>query len=315
MVSRYDVDNDNDDGLSIDLARAIIGNFPPPRRREILVTGSSMTIYSGGCRHDKPAVCCSRRLEGSCVEVNPSLTSATAELYRPDADHGVQQSRAPGILCVWVRNLNPSEGSLRKMDDNSKQTVPERRCQQFFTRRVGVKWYRVSNGQVQRQIFSSLKQDALKLIASPSWRSRKWIVNASRSRELSLASLFLSASQNCQKEVLASRVSPGITIFHCRDIKREWIWHKQEITATSLHRSRLIFDVPTFLAMTSRAQPRGDPMKSNRRANPLQTTSRVAPERLVLENDVATSRSNWPAELRSGRQGPTITILLIADHT
>ena len=26
------------------------------------------------------------------------------------------------------------------MDDNSKQTVPERRCQQFFTRRVGVKW-------------------------------------------------------------------------------------------------------------------------------------------------------------------------------
>ncbi|KAL0115812.1 hypothetical protein PUN28_010987 [Cardiocondyla obscurior] len=27
----YD-DNDNDDGLSIDLAQAIIGNFPPPRR-------------------------------------------------------------------------------------------------------------------------------------------------------------------------------------------------------------------------------------------------------------------------------------------
>jgi len=71
-------------------------------RREILVTASSMTIYSGGCRHDKPAVCCSRRLVGSCVEVNPSLT-ATAELYRPDADHGVQQSRAPRILCVWVR--------------------------------------------------------------------------------------------------------------------------------------------------------------------------------------------------------------------
>jgi len=76
---------------------------------------------------------------------------------------------------------------------------------------------------------------------------------------------------------------------------------------------RLIFDVPTFLAMTSRAQPRGDPMKSNRRANPLQTTSRVVPGWLVLENDVATSRSNWPAELRSGRQGSTITILLIAD--
>ncbi|KYM82252.1 hypothetical protein ALC53_07252 [Atta colombica] len=97
------------------------------------------------------------------------------------------------------------------------------------------------------------------------------------------------------------------------DIKREWIWHKQEIPATSLHRPALIFDVPTFLAMTSRAQPRGDPMKSNRRANPLQTTSRVVPGWLVLENDVATSRSNWPVELRSGRQGSTITILLIAD--
>lgn len=42
---------------------------------------------------------------------------------------------------------------------------------------------------------------------------------------------------------------------------------------------------------------------------------RVVPGRLVLENDGATSRSNWPAELRSGRQGPTMTILLIADRT
>jgi len=67
---------------------------------------------------------------------------------------------------------------------------------------------------------------------------------------------------------------------------------------------RPIFDVPTFLVMTSRAQPRGDPMKSNRRANPLQATPRVVPGRLVLENDGATSRSNWPAELRSGRQEP-----------
>ncbi|EGI66569.1 hypothetical protein G5I_04901 [Acromyrmex echinatior] len=37
MVSRYDDDNDNDDGLSIDLARAIIGNFPPPRRHKARV--------------------------------------------------------------------------------------------------------------------------------------------------------------------------------------------------------------------------------------------------------------------------------------
>lgn len=73
-------------------------------RREISATGTTVTIYSGGCRRDKPRVCCSRRLAvGSCVEVNPSLTSATAELYRPDAERGAQQSRAPGILCVWVR--------------------------------------------------------------------------------------------------------------------------------------------------------------------------------------------------------------------
>lgn len=70
-------------------------------RREISATGSTVTIYSGGCRRDKPGVCRSCRLVGTCVEVNPSLTSV--ELYRPDAEHGAQQSRAPGILCVWVR--------------------------------------------------------------------------------------------------------------------------------------------------------------------------------------------------------------------
>lgn len=65
---------------------------------------------------------------------------------------------------------------------------------------------------------------------------------------------------------------------------------------------RPIFDVPAFLAMTSRAQAaRGerDPMKSNRRANPLQATWRVVPGMArALENDGA--MSNWPAELRAG---------------
>jgi len=106
------------------------------------------------------------------------------------------------------------------------------------------------------------------------------------------------------------------------------IWHKYALSQTKRYgygtnkrAPRHPFIVPPDLrrpdlplAMTSRAQ-RGDPMKSNRRANPLQATLRVVPGRLVLENDGATSWSNWPAELRSGRQEPTMTILLIADRT
>lgn len=63
---------------------------------------------------------------------------------------------------------------------------------------------------------------------------------------------------------------------------------------------RPIFDVPTtFLAMTSRAESHEEVglMKSNRRANSLQATLRVAGTALVLENDGAPSLSNWPVEL------------------
>lgn len=74
-----------------------------------------------------------------------------------------------------------------------------------------------------------------------------------------------------------------------------------------------IFDVPSFLTMTSRVQPRGDSMKSNRRANPLQATLRVMSARRILENDDATSLSNWPVELAPNRQEP-MTILLSTDR-
>lgn len=85
------------------------------------------------------------------------------------------------------------------------------------------------------------------------------------------------------------------------DIKREWIWHKQESAATSLHRSARSSTFRPSWRWHLGLSRWGEPMKSNRRANPLQATPRVVPGRLVLENDGATSRSNWPAELRLGQ--------------
>lgn len=114
-----------------------------------------------------------------------------------------------------MRNLSPSEGSLRKMDDNSKQTVPERRRQQFFTRRV--KRYRVSNRRVQRKIFSSLEQDALELVVVALNGSLMSRVRASSRSRLYFCPLRKIARR---KSPLASRVSPGITIFHCQGISR-----------------------------------------------------------------------------------------------
>ena len=81
----------------------------------------------------------------------------------------------------------------------------------------------VSRGQVSSVKWASPKTNIL-IAEAGCVETRhcrpQWIVNASHSRELSLASLFLFASQNCQKEVLASHISPGITIFHCQGISR-----------------------------------------------------------------------------------------------
>jgi len=119
-------------------------------------------------------------------------------------------SRLAGAQCQSFKRLYA--GSLRKMDDNSKQTVPERRRQQFFTRRVGVKRYRMSNGRVRRQIFSPLEQDASDALGG----SLMPRVRASSRSRLYFCPLRKIAKR---KSPLASRVSPGITIFR-RGISR-----------------------------------------------------------------------------------------------
>lgn len=108
--------------------------------------------------------------------------------------------------------------SLRKMDDDSKQTVPKRRRQQFFTRRVGVKRYRMSHGRVRRQIFSPLVQDASELVAVAFSGSLMPRVRASPRPHLYFRPLRKIAKR---KSPLRRRcVSPGITIFHRRGISR-----------------------------------------------------------------------------------------------